>query len=85
MQEGLDEARLRFRVVQKVAGAMQACLGKGWLRAVRQAADLRVEEMARRLMVSRSEAFRLEKAEIESRITLKSLRRALWGSLAPLT
>ena len=71
MQQRLDEALLGFRVAQKAEGATE-----GWLRAIRQAAGFSVDEVARRLGVSRREIFRLEKAEKESRIQLGSLRQA---------
>ncbi len=76
MQADLDEALLGFRVARKAAGKVKGWVKNGWLRAVRLAAGVRVEEVARRLEVSRSEVFRLEKAEMEARITVKSLRRA---------
>jgi len=67
----LDETLLAFRVARTAAGETA-----GWLRAVRQAVGMPVDEVARRLGVCRWEVFRLEKSESESRIMLGTLRRA---------
>ena len=48
----------------------------GWLRGVRQALGMRVEEVARQLKVGRSEVYRLEMSESRETITLKRLRAA---------
>ena len=48
----------------------------GWLRGVRQALGMRVDEVARRLNVGRSEVYRLEMSESRETITLKKLRAA---------
>jgi transcriptional regulator with XRE-family HTH domain len=48
---------------------------KGWIRAVREAADISAGELGRILGVSRQLPLQFEKAEIEDSITLKSLRR----------
>ncbi len=48
----------------------------GWLRGVRQALGMRVEEVAKRLKVGRSEIYRLEMSELRETITLKKLRAA---------
>lgn len=71
MRRKLDETLLAFRVARRAAGAPE-----GWLRAVRQAVGIPVEEAARRLGVSKWEIFRMEKAETKSRIGLGTLRRA---------
>jgi transcriptional regulator with XRE-family HTH domain len=76
MQTDLDEALMGFRVARKSAGRVKGLVGGGWLRAVRLAVDVRVDELAGRLGTIRSEIYRLEKAEKEARITVKSLRRA---------
>jgi predicted DNA-binding mobile mystery protein A len=47
---------------------------KGWIRAFREAMGVSYAELAERLQASRSLAAQQEKAEIEDRITLKSLR-----------
>lgn len=67
----LDEASLPLRAV---SGAPD-CVPDGWLRAVRVAVGVPVEELALRLGVQRREVFRLEGAEKESRITLAALKR----------
>ncbi|MFY9855731.1 MAG: hypothetical protein WAK26_17820, partial [Terracidiphilus sp.] len=67
----LDETLLAFRVARTAAGETE-----GWLRAVRQAVGIPVDEVARRMGVCRWEVFRLEKSESASRIMLGTLRRA---------
>jgi predicted DNA-binding mobile mystery protein A len=74
LRRELDEALLPFRLARK-----GACGGTGWLRSVRRALGLPVDEVARRLGVSRWEVHRLEKSEQNSRIMLASLRRAAKG------
>jgi predicted DNA-binding mobile mystery protein A len=66
----LDETLLAFRVARTAAGQRT-----GWLREVRQVVNIPVKEVARRLGVGKWEVFRLEKAESESTITLRTLRR----------
>ena len=46
----------------------------GWLRGVRQALGMRVEEVAWRLKMGKSEVYRLEMSEARETITLKKLR-----------
>jgi predicted DNA-binding mobile mystery protein A len=69
--ERLDEALLPFRVARKTGTEAE-----GWLRAVRHAVGVPVDEVARRLGVCRREIYRLENAEKESRIALGTLRHA---------
>lgn len=47
---------------------------KGWIRAFREAMGVSYTELGARLQASRSLAAQQEKAEVEDRITLKSLR-----------
>jgi predicted DNA-binding mobile mystery protein A len=70
-RQKLDEILLAFRVARIAAGEW-----RGWLRAVRQVVGIPVKEVARRLGVGEWEVYRLEKAESESRIALRTLRRA---------
>ncbi len=65
--------------------------GEGWLKNMRLALGIPVEEVARRLGVCRWEVHRLEKSEKDSRIMLSTLSRAANGlgcelvyGLAPL-
>lgn len=51
----------------------------GWLRSIRQAVGLPVDEVARRLGVCRWEVHRLEESEQSSRIMLATLSRAAKG------
>lgn len=66
----MDEMLLAFRAARSAVGER-----RGWLRAVRQVAGIPVKEVARRLGVCKTEVYRLEKAESESTITLRTLRR----------
>ena len=47
---------------------------KGWIRALREAMGISSGELAQRLQANRSLASQQERAEVEDRITLKSLR-----------
>jgi transcriptional regulator with XRE-family HTH domain len=71
MRKELDEALLAFRVARKAVGGTES-----WLRAVRQAVGVPVDEVAERLGVSERDVFRMERAERDSRIVLGTLRRA---------
>ncbi len=71
LRERLDEALLAFRLARKTGEEAE-----GWLRVVRQAVGIPVDEVARRLGVSRREIHRMEIAENESRIQLGTLRTA---------
>lgn len=77
LRKRLDEALLVYRVARKTGLDRKTKADtKSWLRAVRQAAGIPVEEVARRLGVIKWEVFRLEKAERSSRIGMATLRRA---------
>jgi transcriptional regulator with XRE-family HTH domain len=78
LRRHLDEASLVFRVARKTAAADRRTAADtgSWLRAVRQAVGIPVDEVARRLGVIKWEVFRLEKAERDSRIVMATLRRA---------
>jgi len=67
----VEEATVPFRMAHETTA-----IDEGWLRAVRQAVGMPVEEVARRLGVQIGEIWRLERMERESRITLGALRRA---------
>jgi predicted DNA-binding mobile mystery protein A len=47
---------------------------KGWIRAIREAMGVSYADLGSRLQASRSLSVQQEKAEVEDRITLKSLR-----------
>jgi predicted DNA-binding mobile mystery protein A len=70
----MDDALLGFRVARK-----GNCRVAGWLRSVRQAVGVPVNEVARRLGVARWEVYRLEQSEMQSRIMLATLRKAAKG------
>lgn len=74
LRKELDEVLLPFRLVRKRKGNRT-----GWLRSIRQALGVPVDEVARRLEVCRWEVFRLEESETNSRIMLASLSRAAKG------
>jgi len=71
----LDEAMLPLRLARRPKGKGK----KGWVRSVREATGIPVEELARRMGVKRWEIRRLELAEEDSRIQLGTLRRAAEG------
>ena len=74
LRRELDEALLAFRLARKRRGG-----GQGWLRSIRQALGIPVDEVARRLGVTRWEVHRLEESERNSRIMLATLSRAAKG------
>ena len=79
LRKELDEALLPFRLVRKRKGDGKGWGGKGWLRSIRQAVGVPVDEVARRLGVCRWEVHRLEESEKNSRIMLATLSRAAKG------
>ena len=74
LRKELDEALLPFRLARKRKSS-----GAGWLRSIRQAVGIPVDEVAQRLGVCRWEVHRLEESEMNSRIMLASLSRAAKG------
>jgi transcriptional regulator with XRE-family HTH domain len=79
LRKELDEALLPFRLVKKRKGGGSAWGGTGWLKSIRQALGVPVDEVARRLGVCRWEVHRLEESEKNSRIMLATLSRAAKG------
>jgi predicted DNA-binding mobile mystery protein A len=49
---------------------------KGWMRAIREALGLTLEQFGRRMGVSKQRAIKLEQDEVKANITLASLERA---------
>lgn len=49
---------------------------RGWLRAIRQALGMTMEQLAKRIGVTQPRIIALEKAETEGTVTLKTLRDA---------
>ena len=49
---------------------------RGWIKAIREALGMTMEQLAQKIGVSQSRAFVIEKAEKEGSITLNSLERA---------
>ena len=64
----LDEEQRGFRMAAK-----HKQYGRGWLREVRQALGIPVEELTRKLKIHRSVIFRCEKREEKQRISLWAL------------
>ena len=52
---------------------------RGWLRAIRDALGMPTAQLARRIHVDQSRISRLEQAEVEGSVTLKTLRQAAEG------
>jgi predicted DNA-binding mobile mystery protein A len=49
---------------------------KGWVRAIREALGMTTAQLGKRIGVTQSRAFDIEKAEVSGKITLDSLARA---------
>jgi len=79
LRRELDEALLPFRLARKQRGGGAGRNGEGWLKSLRLAMGIPVDELARRMGVRRREIHRLEKSEKSSRIMLASLSRAAKG------
>jgi predicted DNA-binding mobile mystery protein A len=62
------------RMVQPLRSIKLPRPPKGWIRALREAMDVSSGELAQRLQANRSLASQQEKAEVDDRITLRSLR-----------
>jgi len=75
LREELDEALLPFRLVRKRKGKPR----DGWVRGIREAIGLPVEELERRVGVQRWEIHRIEKSEQSQRVMLSTLKRAAEG------
>lgn len=77
MRKEVDEVVLALRVARRAAAGVKEMSQKpSWLRLVRQATGIPVEQLAQQLEVTKNEVFRLEKAEREGRIVLGTLKRA---------
>jgi transcriptional regulator with XRE-family HTH domain len=74
LRRELDETLLAFRLAKR-----RRVGGEGWLKNIRMAVGVPVDEVARRLGVCRWEIRRLELAEKDSRIRLETLKRAAKG------
>lgn len=83
LRKEIEDKLLPFRIVQGRKGSSiqggRKLRRDGWLRCIRQAAGLPVDEVARRLGVSRWEINRLEASERNARIMLETLSRAAKG------
>lgn len=49
---------------------------RGWIRAIREALGMTTAQLGKRIGVTQSRAFDIEKAEIDGKLTLDSLERA---------
>ena len=74
-RQELEEGLLPFQMARKRTGKPK----RGWLRGIREAVGIPVDEVARRLGVCRWEIRRLEKSEERQRIQLATLKRAAEG------
>jgi predicted DNA-binding mobile mystery protein A len=76
MRENFRQLRAQQldRMVQPLRALKLPRPQKGWIRALREAMGVSYAELGERLQASRSLAAQQEKAEVEDRITLKSLR-----------
>jgi predicted DNA-binding mobile mystery protein A len=61
----------RFKLLKSINPPL-----KGWIRAIRDALGMNVRQFAERLKVDKSRVPRIEQAEIEGNLTLKTMRRA---------
>jgi len=76
MKENFRQLRAQQidRMVQPLRSVKLPRPPKGWIRALREAMDVSSGELAQRLQANRSLASQQEKAEVDDRITLRSLR-----------
>ena len=76
MKENFRQLRAQQidRMVQPLRSIQLPRPPKGWIRALREAMGVSSGEMARRLHVNRSLVSQQERAEMDDRITLRSLR-----------
>ena len=76
MKENFRQLRVQQidRTIQPLRSLKLPRPPKGWIRAFREAMGISYTELGERLGASRSLAAQQEKAEMEDRITLKSLR-----------
>jgi predicted DNA-binding mobile mystery protein A len=76
MKENFRQLRAQQidRMVQPLRSIKLPRPPKGWIRAIREAMDVSSGELAQRLQANRSLASQQEKAEVDDRITLRSLR-----------
>ena len=74
-RQELEEGLLPFQMARKPTGKPK----RGWLRGIREAVGIPVDEVARRMGVCRWEIRRLEKSEERQRIQLATLKRAAEG------
>lgn len=70
----LDE---RLVPLRQAAGLVRP--PRGWVRAIRDALGMTTSQLARRIDVDQSRISRLEQAEVEGAVTLKTLRQAAEG------
>jgi predicted DNA-binding mobile mystery protein A len=76
MKENFRQLRAQQidRMVQPLRSINLPRPPKGWIRALREAMGVSSSELAQRLQANRSLASQQERAEVDDRITLKSLR-----------
>jgi predicted DNA-binding mobile mystery protein A len=76
MKENFRQLRAQQidRMVQPLRSIKLPRPSKGWIRALREAMGVSSGELAQRLQANRSLASQQEKAEVDDRITMRSLR-----------
>jgi predicted DNA-binding mobile mystery protein A len=76
MRENFRQLRIEQldRMVQPLRTLKLARPQKGWIRALREAMGVSYTELGERLQANRTLAAQQEKAEVDDRITLRSLR-----------
>jgi len=82
LTKGLDERLLPLRLallLSRQGGEGKVEAKNAWLRDMRQAIGMPVDDLARRMGVKRREVNRMERAEENERIMLATLRRAAKG------
>ncbi len=82
LRKELDERVLPFRMamlLSRYGWKRKSGLKGGWLRSMRDAIGMPVDEMARRMGVQRWAVHRMERAELSEGIQLATLRRAAEG------
>lgn len=71
----LQRKQLSEKLMKMSTAISQPRPSKGWIKAIRTALEMTSAQLAERLSVDQSQVIKLEKAEANDAITLKSLRK----------
>lgn len=74
MRSASEHLDKRFSALRKLASVARP--QRGWVRAIREALGMTTAQLAKRLDVSQPRIVKLEKAEMDGSVTLKSLEHA---------